>query len=80
MSTYRIYVDSRDRRSGTPTDFEYELPYSLAIQEKSLANIDVVALPDSIQAVIEGVNDIIYIRENSNLDQVWQRQVKIPPG
>ena len=80
MSTYRISVDSRDRKSGSPTNFEYALPYSLAIQERSLANIDVVVVPNSIQTVIAGVNDIIYIRENSNLDQVWQRTPRIVPG
>ena len=80
MLTYRIYVDSRDRKSGKPESFEYALPYSLAIQQKSLANIDVVVVPNSIQTVIEGVNDIIYIRENSQLDQSWQRTPRIPPG
>ena len=80
MSTYRIYVDSRDRRSGSPTSFEYALPYSLAIQEKSLANIDVVVIPNSIQTVIEGVNDIIYIRENSNLALEKYRTSRIVPG
>ena len=80
MSTYRIYCDSRDRKSGSAESFEYALPYSLAIQEKSLANIDVVVVPNSIQTVIPGVNDIIYVRENSNLDQVWYRTPRIAPG
>ena len=80
MSTYRIYVDSRDRRSGSPTSFEYALPYSLAIQEKSLANIDVVCLTNSIQTVIEGVNDIIYMKEKDNLDFEKVRTPKIAPG
>ena len=80
MSTYRIYVDSRDRRSGSATSFEYALPYSLAIQEKSLANIDVVVIPNSIQTVIEGVNDIIYMRERDNLGLSIDRTPKIAPG
>ena len=80
MSTLRVYCDSRDRKSGSATFFEYALPYSLAIQEKSLANIDVVVVPNSIQTVIAGVNDLIYLRENSQLDQVWHRTPRIAPG
>ena len=80
MSTYRIYVDSRDRRSGSPTSFEYALPYSLAIQEQSLANIDVVVIPNSIQTVLEGVNDLIYIKGINNLNQVRYHTPRIAPG
>ena len=80
MSTYRIYVDSRDRKSGSPESFEYALPYSLPIQQKSLANIDVVCLNNSIQTVIPGVNDLIYLRETSNLDAVWNRTPRVVPG
>ena len=80
MSTYRIYVDSRDRRSGTPTNFEYALPYSLAIKEKSLANIDVVVVPNSIPTVIAGKNDKIYMKEIDNLDFEKYRTPLIPPG
>ena len=54
MSTYRIYVDSRDRQSGTAEDFTYALPYTLNITEKSLANIDAVVIPNSIPTVIPG--------------------------
>ena len=81
MSTYRIYVDSRDRQpGGKPEDFTYALPYSLNIIEKSLANIDAVVIPNSIPTVIAGVNDTIYIRENDPLEAVWFRTPKIPPG
>ena len=80
MSTYRIYVDSRDRKDGTPESLEFQLPYSLAIREKSLANIDVVVVPNSIQTVIPGVNDSVHVRETSNLDQVWFRTPRLNPG
>ena len=80
MSTFRIYCDSRDRRSGSATSFEYALPYSLAIQEKSLANIDVVVLPNSLLTVYEGVSDLIYVREESQIGQVWERTARIAPG
>ena len=80
MSTYRIYVDSRDRQSGTAEDFTYALPYTVNITEKSLANMDCVCIPNNIQTVIPGVNDLIYFRENSNLDSVWQKQARLNPG
>ena len=48
MSTYRIYVDSRERVEGDDTDFAFELPYTIATKEKSLAMIDVVCVPNSI--------------------------------
>ena len=80
MSTYRIYVDSRDRQSGIAEDFTYALPYTLNITEKSLANIDAVVLRNDIQTVIAGKNDIIYFRENSNLDLVQQKIARLNPG
>ena len=80
MSTYRIYVDSRDRQSGIAEDFTYALPYTLNITEKSLANIDAVVIPNNIQTVIAGKNDIIYFRENSNLDLVQQKIARLNPG
>ena len=79
MSTYRIYVDSRDRQSGSVEDFTYALPYTVNITEKSLANIDAVVIPNSIQTVIPGVNDIIYFRENSS-ENSWQKIARLNPG
>ena len=65
---------------GTPESFEFQLPYSLAIREKSLANIDVVCVPNSIMTVIPGVNDLLYLTERSQIGQVWQRTPRIAPG
>ena len=80
MSTYRIFVDSRDRKSGTATNFEYALPFSLPIAERSLANIDVVVLPNSIQTVQEGKNGVIYLRETLQNGNSTLRYPKLPPG
>ena len=63
MSTYRIYVDSREKKAGTDTSFEFQLPYSIAIKERSLAHIDVVCVPNTILTVEEGKNDRIWLRE-----------------
>ena len=80
MSTFWIYVDRRDRQSGSAEDFTYTLPYTLNIAEKSLANIDAVVVPNTIQTVIPGKSDLIYFRENNNLDGVWQRVARLSPG
>ena len=80
MSTFRIYVDSRDRQSGTAEDFTYALPYTVNITEKSLANMDAVVIPNSIKTVIAGKNDLIYFRENSQLDQVQQKIARLNSG
>ena len=45
MSTYRIYVGSRGKSDGADTDFTFELPYTIATKEKSLAMIDVACDP-----------------------------------
>ena len=51
-----IYVDSRAREGGPATQFEYALPYSSPIRERSLANIGVACLHNSIPAIIPGVS------------------------
>ena len=45
-----------------------------------MANIDVVVIPNSIQQAITGVNDLIYIREINNLNQVRYHTPRIAPG
>ena len=80
MSTYRIYVDSRERVTGTNTDFEISLPMSLAIKEKSLALIDVVCVPNSILTVTENKNDTIWLKETKSFDEFHIRFAKIPQG
>ena len=82
MSTYRIYVDSRHRRSGTVTNFEYALPYSLTIKERSLAMIDAVVIPNSIKQVGPR-NNMIYVRETATIGddvEVRLRYPTIPQG
>ena len=57
-----MYLDSRERKSGTATDFEYALPYTLSIRERSLAMVDVVVVPNSIKTVGKK-NSNIYVKE-----------------
>ena len=82
MSTYRIYLDSRERKSGTATDFEYALPYTLSIRERSLAMVDVVVVPNSIKTV-GAKNSYIYVRETVTVggtSEIRDRVVEIPEG
>ena len=83
MSTYRIYVDSREREdvaNSSNTDFEIALPFSLSIKEKSLAMIDVVCVPMSIRTVTENKNDLLWLKEMTSFGNFQDRFAKIAPG
>ena len=80
MSTYRIYVDSRERKSGSNTSFEFQLPYSIAIREKSLALIDVVCVPNTILTVEEDKNDRIWVKEFLAGGSSAVREPQLRPG
>ena len=83
MSTYRIYVDSREREdlaNSSNTDFEIALPFSLSIIEKSLAMIDVVCVPNSILTVTENKNDTLWVRETKSFDEFHVRFCKVAQG
>ena len=77
MSTYRIYLDSRERKSGTATDFEYALPYTLSIRERSLAMVDVVVVPNSIKTV-GAKNNMIYVRETMTVGGTVEVAIRYP--
>ena len=62
MPTHRIYVGRRERTSGKHTQFEFALPITLSIREKSLVMIDVVCVPNSILTVQQDKNDTIYLK------------------
>ena len=68
MSTYRIYLDSRERQTGTATQFEYALPYTLSIRERSFAMVDVVVVPNSIKTV-GAKNYMIYVLETVTIGE-----------
>ena len=76
MSTYRIYVDSRERKDGTATHFEYALPYTLSIRERSLAMIDVVVVPNSIKTISKGKNSMIYVKEIATVGGTFEVRLR----
>ena len=59
----KMYIDSRSRVSGSNTDFEFALPYSITIPKESLMIVDKVVIPNSFYTIEQGVNDNIYVQE-----------------
>ena len=67
MSSCRIYIDPRERKPGTATEFEYSLPYTLTIRETSMAMVGVVVVPNSIKTVQHNKNGLIYVKETATI-------------
>ena len=65
MEAHRLYIDSRDRSSGTATDFEYQLANDIVISQECTATLDCVLIPVSWNTVTKDRDDGIYIREES---------------
>ena len=65
MQFQRLYIDSRDRVSGTAESFEYQLSTNVTVGEESIAVLDSVLIPNSWYTVTKDQNDGIYIREES---------------
>ena len=63
MQFQRLYVDSRDRVSGTAEEFEYQLSTNVTVAEESIAVLDTVLIPNSWYTVTKDRNDRLYIRE-----------------
>ena len=66
MQFQRLYVDSRDRVSGTAEEFEYQLSTTISVAEESIAVLDTVLIPNSWYTVAKDTNDRIYIREQTS--------------
>ena len=80
----KIYVDSRNRVSGTNEDFVWQLPDSVDLQD-AMAYIDCVVVPHTTWSVRAGHNDIIRYQESvatspGGIALVFARQVTIPAG
>ena len=58
----KIYVDSRNRISGSNEDFSFQLPETVDIPE-SLAYLDVVLVPNVFWTIRTGYNDKLYLYE-----------------
>ena len=58
-----LFVDSRDRVSGSTTDFTIQLPETLVIEEKChRARIDNLRIPLAIPTIQSGINDTFKVQ------------------
>ena len=59
----QIFVDSRDRVSGTTTDFTIQLPQTLNLEGgRHRGRIDNLRIPVVIPTIQAGVNDTLQVR------------------
>ena len=62
----QLFVDSRDRISGTSTDFAIQLPTTLVLEGNThKMRIDNLRLPITIPTIRTGVNDTIVVQQGS---------------
>jgi hypothetical protein len=61
----QVFVDSRDRASGTPSNFILQLPSTLVLQQATRGRIDDLRVPVTIPTIQAGVNDTITFRMGS---------------
>ena len=62
----QIFVDSRDRISGTSCDFRIQLPETLVLEPGHRGRIDNLRVPQVFPTIQAGVNDTITIRIGTN--------------
>ena len=55
----QIYVDSRDRTSGSQCDFTVQLKQTLTLTELSRMRVDLLRLPISVPTIQTGKNDTL---------------------
>ena len=60
-----LFVDSRDRVSGTTTDFSIQLPETMHIEALGRGRIDNLRIPLVIPTIQSGVNDTLQVRVGS---------------
>ena len=61
-SIRRIYIDSRQRTSGSDSDFTYDLPMSIEVPDNTIAFVDSVLLPNVFTSLHEN-NNRLYVSE-----------------
>ena len=81
--TTRIYIDSRERQNPertTDSDVVYALPFPISVTAGSKAIIESVAIPNTINTIIEGVNDLFLLMERNQAGFSTIRELTLPPG
>ena len=80
----KIYVDSRNRISGSNENFVWQIPDSVDLED-SMAYIDCVVVPHTTWSIREGHNDVLRFVESivaspGATAQIFPRQVVLPAG
>ena len=63
----QIFVDSRDRVSGTSCDFTIQLPQTLVLEGKHRGRIDHLRVPLTIPTIQTGLNDTLRVQLGTNV-------------
>ena len=79
-----IYIDSRFRSSGTPTDFQINLIDDIECSEDQVVYVNAVSFPNTIYTV-QNTNNKLYVLEseyNAGADSYtnYARVLTIPEG
>jgi hypothetical protein len=61
-----LFIDSRDRITGSTTDFKIQLPTTLVLEHGTKFRIDNLRLPMCIPLIMQGVNHRLYVRVESS--------------
>ena len=83
MSIYRIYVDSREHKSGTATHSEYPLVYTVRIRERAHIRIAFLCVPNNLLAVQANRNNMICVNELATIgdtEEVCLGYPEVPGG
>ena len=68
----QLFIDSRDRVSGTSTDFTIQLPETLVVEGGKRGRIDNLRIPLVIPTIRKNVNDTIIVRIGGTLSYTVQ--------
>ena len=60
-----LFIDSRDRITGSTTDFKIQLPTTLVLEQGTKFRIDNLRIPMCIPLIMQGVNHRLYVRVES---------------
>jgi len=73
-----LFVDSRDRITGSTTDFKIQLPTTLVLEQGTKFRIDNLRIPMVIPLIQQGVNHRLYVRVESGGSQYFY--ASLPQG
>ena len=79
----QVYIDSRYKVSGTPSDFTVDLPETVQLEDNMLCPIHEVSIPHSWYS-INNTNNNVYFHHHvlppAVIAGITYRQIMIPEG